>query len=81
MAARRPGDAPSSVADPTLAKELLGWVPEFGLNSMCRDHWRFQAESLGMERPAQKCAIMRKDAPMDVLRRMETTLSASGIPS
>jgi UDP-glucose 4-epimerase len=29
-------------ADPTLAKELLGWQAERGLDEMCRDSWRWQ---------------------------------------
>lgn len=34
--ARRPGDAPAVVADATLARELLGWVPRRDIGDMVR---------------------------------------------
>jgi UDP-glucose 4-epimerase len=40
--ARRPGDIASCYADPTLAREVLGWQAELGLEEMSRDHWRWQ---------------------------------------
>lgn len=39
---RRPGDVAIYYADPTLAKSLLGWQAELGLEQMCRDAWRWQ---------------------------------------
>ena len=39
---RRPGDVAQCYANPTLAKELLGWQAERGLDEMCRDSWRWQ---------------------------------------
>ncbi|MGR3321133.1 MAG: UDP-glucose 4-epimerase GalE [Pseudooceanicola sp.] len=42
---RRPGDAPASVADASLAREVLDWAPRFDLDDMCRDHWRFQSQA------------------------------------
>ncbi len=42
VVARRPGDVPQCYADPTLARSLLGWVAERGLDEMCRDSWRWQ---------------------------------------
>jgi len=39
---RREGDMPSSVADPTLAKQHLGWTTRRNLLDMCRDGWRWQ---------------------------------------
>jgi UDP-glucose 4-epimerase len=39
---RRPGDVAQCYADPTLARELLGWRAELGLEDMCRDSWRWQ---------------------------------------
>ncbi len=39
---RRPGDIAACYADPTMARELLGWQAELGLAEMCRDHWRWQ---------------------------------------
>lgn len=38
---RRPGDIDACFADPTKAKEELGWVAEYGIEEMCRDSWNF----------------------------------------
>lgn len=38
---RRPGDIATCYADPTKAKEELGWVAEKGIDEMCRDSWNF----------------------------------------
>lgn len=38
---RRPGDLPSYYADPTLARTLLGWEAQRGLDQMCADSWRW----------------------------------------
>jgi len=47
---RRPGDIASCYADPTLARQLLGWRAELDLNRMCRDSWRWQSSNpLGFE--------------------------------
>ena len=40
--ARRLGDIAECSADPTKAKEKLGWVAEKNLRDMCRDSWRWQ---------------------------------------
>ncbi len=40
---RRPGDIATCYADPTKAKELLGWQAEKTLDDMCRDSWRWQS--------------------------------------
>ena len=42
LVARRPGDAASTVADPALAAELLGWYSRRGLAEMCCDSWAWQ---------------------------------------
>jgi UDP-glucose 4-epimerase len=42
ITARRPGDIAACYADPTMAREVLGWQAELGLAEMCRDHWRWQ---------------------------------------
>ena len=42
IVARRPGDVDASYADPTLARELLGWQATRGLDTMCADSWRWQ---------------------------------------
>ena len=38
---RRPGDIATCYADPTRAKEQLGWVAQKGIDEMCRDSWNF----------------------------------------
>ncbi len=40
---RRPGDVAACYADPKLARELLGWQAERGLDAMCADAWRWQS--------------------------------------
>lgn len=42
IVARRPGDAAKAYADPSLAKELLGWETTRDLRAMCEDAWRWQ---------------------------------------
>jgi len=39
---RRPGDVAQCYADPSLARELLGWKAELGIEAMCADTWRWQ---------------------------------------
>jgi UDP-glucose 4-epimerase len=39
---RRPGDLAEYFADPTLARELLGWQAQYGIDTMCADVWRWQ---------------------------------------
>lgn len=40
--ARRAGDAAECWADPSLAKQLLGWEAKRGVDAMCADAWRWQ---------------------------------------
>ena len=42
---RRDGDVAVSFADPSLAKQMLGWTAALGLDAMCADAWRWQAEN------------------------------------
>jgi UDP-glucose 4-epimerase len=42
---RRPGDLAISYADPTRARELLGWTTERSLVEMCADAWRWQSQN------------------------------------
>jgi len=42
IVARRPGDIAQCYADPALARRLLGWQAQFGLDAMCADTWRWQ---------------------------------------
>ena len=41
ITARRPGDIAECYADPTKAKEELGWEATRDLNQMCKDAWNF----------------------------------------
>lgn len=43
---RRPGDIATCFADPTKAKEELGWVAEKELDEMCEDAWRFTKNNM-----------------------------------
>ncbi len=43
VVARRAGDAASTVADPSLAAQRLGWRTRRGLAEMCRDGWAWQS--------------------------------------
>jgi len=45
VTARRPGDLAEVYADPTKAKEVLGWEAEFDLERMCQDVWRWQSNN------------------------------------
>jgi UDP-glucose 4-epimerase len=42
---RRAGDIAACYADPSLAKSLLGWQAQYGIDEMCRDAWRWQSMS------------------------------------
>jgi len=43
FAPRRAGDVALCYADPTLARERLGWSARFDLDRMCEDSWRWQS--------------------------------------
>ena len=40
---RRPGDIAVSYADPTKAREELGWEAELGMDEMCASSWKWQS--------------------------------------
>lgn len=42
---RRAGDIAENYADPTKAKELLGWEARYDLARMCEDSWRWQSNN------------------------------------
>lgn len=42
---RRPGDIAECWADPSKAREELGWVAERGIEKMCEDAWRWQSQN------------------------------------
>lgn len=41
----RPGDVAACYADPTKAREALGWEAQRGLAEMCADAWRWQSQN------------------------------------
>lgn len=43
ITARRAGDVAACYADPTLARERLGWTARHDLQRMCEDSWRWQS--------------------------------------
>lgn len=45
IVSRRPGDVAKCYADPSRAKEEMGWVAERGLEEMCEDSWRWQSNN------------------------------------
>ncbi len=47
IVARRPGDVAVSLAEPTRARELLGWTARLGLSEMCEDGWRWGSSGKG----------------------------------
>lgn len=42
---RRPGDLPATYADPSRAREELGWVATRDIDDMCADLWRWQSQN------------------------------------
>jgi len=42
IAPRRAGDIAECYADPSYAKEILGWEASRGVDEMCQDSWRWQ---------------------------------------
>ena len=40
---RRPGDIAECYADPTRAREELGWVAQYGIEEMCASSWKWQS--------------------------------------
>lgn len=45
IAPRRPGDIAECYAEPTLAREELGWSAEFGIEQMMSDTWKWQSNN------------------------------------
>ena len=41
----RPGDIAVCYADPSKAKQELGWIAEKGIEEMCIDSWRWQSNN------------------------------------
>jgi len=45
IADRRPGDIASYYADPSKAREELGFEAQYSLEDMCRDSWKWQSQN------------------------------------
>jgi len=45
IAPRRAGDIAKCFADPSYAKELLGWEAKKGIDEMCEDSWKWQSHN------------------------------------
>ncbi|MEM5367330.1 UDP-glucose 4-epimerase GalE [Paraburkholderia azotifigens] len=45
IVARRPGDVAQCFANPGKALEVIGWQAQYGIERMCADHWRWQAQN------------------------------------
>jgi len=45
VVARRPGDLAEYYADPSKARQVLGWQATHGIERMCEDTWRWQAKN------------------------------------
>jgi UDP-glucose 4-epimerase len=45
IAPRRSGDIAACFADPTFAKEILGWEATKNIDDMCRDTWKWQSNN------------------------------------
>jgi UDP-glucose 4-epimerase len=45
IAPRRAGDIAKCFADPSYAKEILGWEAKKGIEEMCEDSWRWQEKN------------------------------------
>ena len=59
IVARRPGDIACCYANPALAKELLGWQAEHGIQEMCDDTWRWQSNNpMGYKTNANKLEVL-----------------------
>lgn len=43
IVARRDGDIACCYADPALAKQMLDWSADLGIDRMCQDSWRWQS--------------------------------------
>lgn len=57
IALRRAGDLPEYYAEPSLAKQLLGWEAEHDIDRMCADTWRWQSKNpLGFQATNPICS-------------------------
>lgn len=57
IAPRRAGDLPEYYADPSLAKQRLGWEAQYDIERMCADTWRWQSMNpLGFQATNLTCS-------------------------
>lgn len=68
---RRAGDVDACYADPSLAREQLGWVASRDLAAMCTDTWRWQTQGAQAPQPAGAAAAAQEPAAQ---KRNEETL-------
>jgi UDP-glucose 4-epimerase len=66
---RRTGDVAVCYADPTLAKEALGWKSARSLAQMCADHWRWQLQNPNGYRGIELLKVQKRSRPADRHRR------------
>mmetsp|Transcript_7456 Transcript_7456/g.18304 ORF Transcript_7456/g.18304 Transcript_7456/m.18304 type:complete len:421 (-) Transcript_7456:286-1548(-) len=60
---RRPGDVASMYADPSLARDLLGWEAELGVEDMCKDTWKWQSTNpYGYQTEEEKAVLEESPA-------------------
>ncbi|MFT7880595.1 MAG: GDP-mannose 4,6-dehydratase, partial [Sulfurimonas sp.] len=45
IAPRRSGDIAKCFADPSYAKEILGWKATRDIDAMCKDTWKWQSQN------------------------------------
>lgn len=45
IAPRRAGDIDSYYADPTLAKQVLGWTAQYTIDDICASSWKWQSQN------------------------------------
>ena len=45
IVARRAGDVAEVYADPSRAREAIGWTATRGVDEMCADAWRWQSRN------------------------------------
>lgn len=54
---RREGDLSAYFADPSLAKELLGWEARYDIYRMCKDAWRSQRQNQSAHKPGAQYEV------------------------
>lgn len=72
---RRVGDVAEVYADPTLARQLLGWRAGLDVDAMCRDAWRWQSMNpLGYRDSAERMPKVARRRRVGGERQLETLI-------